>query len=148
VAFLVAETFDLGTNLSKDDLKFATDLWDDVINPACIAFEEKTGKPAEAMREAIAGVIARHVRQHNTWNMWQKVWWKRHPKIHDGSKFVTSYNCPINSTYSQSNNAKKSTKRNSNDTKHKKRSTRGRSNSRTTSLGCMLSTHRQERLKK
>lgn len=84
--------------MSKEDLKFATDLWEDVINPACTKFEEETGKPAEAMREAIAGVIARHVRQNNNWNIWQKVWWKQHAKNYDGtvwSKFVTSYNCPL-----------------------------------------------------
>jgi len=98
VAFLVTETFDQGTNLSKDDLQVATDLWDNVINPACMKFQEETGKPAEAMREAIAGVIARQVRQNNTWNIWQKIWWKRRPKVFDGtlqSKFVTSYNFPL-----------------------------------------------------
>lgn len=84
--------------MSKEDLQFATDLWDDVINPTCIKFEKETGKPAEAMREAIAGVITRHVRQNNNWNIWQKVWWKRHSKDYDGalrSTFVTSYNCPL-----------------------------------------------------
>lgn len=81
VAFLVTETFDRGVKLSKDDLKVATELWDNVINPACIQFEKQTGKPAEAMREAIAGVIVNRVNQHNSWNAWQKLWWKKFPKV-------------------------------------------------------------------
>ena len=117
MAFLVTEIFDQGTKLSKEDLQFATDLWDNVINPACIEFEERTGKPAEAMREAIAGVIARQVHQHNSWNAWQKLWWQRHPKdgVYDGAlqrKSVTSDNCPLDSIYLQRNNAMKSTKSN------------------------------------
>ena len=81
--------------LTKDDLQVATDLWDNVINPTCIEFEKRTGKPAEAMREAIAGVIARRVHQCGSWNTWQKIWWKRLPKVHDKalwSKFITSLN--------------------------------------------------------
>jgi len=84
--------------LSKEDLQIATSLWDEVINPTCIEFEKKTGKPAQAMREAIAGVIARRVNQSSSWNAWQKIWWKRFHKIYDGecrSKFVTSYNCAL-----------------------------------------------------
>ncbi len=99
VAFLVTETFyHQGTTLSKDDHQIAIDLWDNVINPACLEFEEKTGKPAEAMREAIAGVIAKQVRQRSSWNAWQKLWWQRHPKVYDGSlwsKSATSYDFPL-----------------------------------------------------
>src|SRR5258706_985390 len=92
------ETFTLGGNLSKEDLEVATDLWDNTINPACIAFEERTGKPAEAMREAIAGVIARRTNRPSNWNSWQRIWWHRLPKVNDKtfrSKTVTSNNCPL-----------------------------------------------------
>jgi len=84
--------------LSKEDLQVAIDLWDKVINPTCIDFEKRTGKPAEAMREAIAGVMARRVNQGSSWNAWQKQWWKRFPKVPDKklrSKPATSHNCPL-----------------------------------------------------
>jgi hypothetical protein len=86
----------------------ATDLWDNTINPACIDFEKRTGKPAEAMREAIAGVIARRVNQRSIWNAWQRVWWKRLPNIHDKglrSKRLPSHNFPLDQIYLQSNSA-------------------------------------------
>jgi hypothetical protein len=95
---LVTETLNRGVKLSKEDLQVATKLWDEVINPTCIEFEKRTGKPAEAMREAIAGVIARRVNQRSSWNAWQSIWWKRLPKVHDKgfrSKSVTPYNCPL-----------------------------------------------------
>jgi len=84
--------------LTQEDLQVAVDLWDEVINPKCIEFEKRTGKPAEAMREAIAGVIARRVNQGSGWNAWQKIWWKKLPKVHDKglrSTSVTSRNCPL-----------------------------------------------------
>jgi len=84
--------------LSKEDCQVTTDLWDNVINPTCIEFEKWTGKPAEAMHEAIAGVITRHVNQQSSWNAWQKIWWNRLPKLHDQayrSKSATLYNCPL-----------------------------------------------------
>ena len=77
------ETHSQGAKLSKEDLQITADLWDNVINPACIKFEKETGKPAEALREAIAGVSARHVSQDSSWNMWQKVWWRKEPKVKD-----------------------------------------------------------------
>ena len=98
VASLVTETVDRGVDLSEDELQAANKLWDEVINPACIEFEEKTRKPAEAMREALAGVIARRVNQRSSWNAWQKLWWRRLPEGHDKAdqgKSVTSYNCPL-----------------------------------------------------
>lgn len=97
MAFLITETFDRGVKLNKDDLQFANALWDDVINPACLQFAERTGKPAEAMREAIAGVIASRVNQHNSWNAWQKLWWKKHTKVDKAlrRKSVISYSSPI-----------------------------------------------------
>lgn len=81
VAILTTETLNGGVKLSKEDLQVATDLWSKTINPTCIEFEKRTGKPAEAMREAITGVIARRATRHSGWNAWQKVWWQRLPKI-------------------------------------------------------------------
>lgn len=46
------------------------------------------------MREAIAGDIARRVGQGTAWNKWQKLWWKRLPKIHDQAYRGESA-CPI-----------------------------------------------------
>ena len=92
----MTETFDGGVKLSKEDLQFANKLWNETLNPACIEFEKRTGKPAEAMREAIIGVSTRRVNQHSSWNTWQKLWWQRLPKVHDKEyrgKFATSYNC-------------------------------------------------------
>jgi len=60
-SLLVTETLDRGVKLSKEDCQVTTDLWDKVINPACIEFEKRTGKPTEAMREAIARVITRRM---------------------------------------------------------------------------------------
>jgi hypothetical protein len=80
VALLVTETLNGGVKLSKEDLEVAVKLWEDTINPACIEFQKRTGKPAEAMREAIAGVIARRVNHNSRWNTWQKVWWKKKGK--------------------------------------------------------------------
>jgi len=97
-SLLVTETLDRGVKLSKEDRQVATDLWDNVINPACIEFEKRTGKPAEAMREAIAGVITRRVNRRSSWNAWQKIWWNRLPELHDQayrSKSATLYNCPL-----------------------------------------------------
>lgn len=94
---IITETFDRGVDLTKEDLQIANDLWDEVINPKCVEFEKRTGKPAEAMREAIAGVIARRVNQPSSWNAWQKLWWRRLPGDHakaDRSTSVTFYNCP------------------------------------------------------
>jgi hypothetical protein len=94
--------------LSEEDLKVATDLWENTINPACIAFEKHTKKPAEAMREAIAGVIARRVNQPSTWNSWQKIWWTRLGRIHDKelrSKCPVSHDFPLNQIYLQGNPA-------------------------------------------
>ncbi len=98
VALLLTATFNGGVKLSKEDLKFAVNLWEETINPACIKFQEKMGKPAEAMREAIAGVIARRVNHNSRWNTWQKVWWKENGKgLTDDhgdvlrSKLVTPY---------------------------------------------------------
>jgi hypothetical protein len=90
---LVTETLNLGVELSKEDLQVATKLWDEVINPTCIEFEEWTGKPTQAMHEAITRVIARHANQGSSWNTWQRIWWKKVPKVHDKglqSKSVTS----------------------------------------------------------
>ena len=98
VPLLVTDTLDRGVKLSKEDLQTATDLWDQVINPACIDFEKWTGKPADAMRKAILGVIKKRVNQGSSWNAWQKIWWKTHPKVHDSeaqSKSVTLRNCPL-----------------------------------------------------
>jgi hypothetical protein len=96
--FLVTETLNRGVKLSKEDLQVTTDLWENTINPACIEFERQMGKPAEAMRKALAGIIAQCVNQPSSWNTWQKVWWNRFPKVHDKglrSKSVTSYDCPV-----------------------------------------------------
>jgi hypothetical protein len=90
---LVTETLNLGVELSKEDLQVATKLWDEVINPTCIEFEERMGKPTQAMHKAIARVIARHANQGSSWNAWQRIWWKKVPKVHDKglrSKSVTS----------------------------------------------------------
>jgi len=84
--------------LSKEDRQVTTNLWDNVINPACIEFEKWMGKPAEAMHEAIAGVITRRMNQRSSWNVWQKIWWNRLPELHDQayqSKSATLYNCPL-----------------------------------------------------
>ena len=84
--------------LTKEDLQCASDLWDEVINPRCLEFEERTGKPAQAMREAIAGVVARRVNQRSSWNAWQSIWWKNIPEDHakeDRGKDVTFNNCPL-----------------------------------------------------
>ena len=93
--FSHTETFNGGVKLSKEDLEFANELWNETINPACIDFERHMGKPTEAMCEAITGVIMRHVNQHSSWNAWQKVWWQRLPKVTDEEywgKSITSYN--------------------------------------------------------
>ena len=85
-------------DLTKEDLQFANNLWDNVINPHCVEFEKKTGKPAEAMREAIAGVITRRVNQRSSWNAWQRLWWKRLPENHDNADWSVSvafYNRPL-----------------------------------------------------
>ena len=102
MALLVTETFNGGVKLSKEDLQVAVRLWEENINPACMEFQQKTGKPTEAMREAIASVIARRVNHNSRWNTWQKVWWKaKGNELTDGhddalrSKFVTPYNCAL-----------------------------------------------------
>ena len=102
MALLVTETFNGGVKLSKEDLQVTVRLWEETINPACMEFQEKTGKPAEAMRKAITGVITRHVNHNSWWNTWQKVWWKaKGNELTDGhddvlrSKFVTPYNCAL-----------------------------------------------------
>src|SRR5258706_249522 len=87
-----------GLELIQEDPEVATDLWDNTINPACIAFEEQTGKPTKAMCKAIAGVIVQHMNRPSNWNLWQRIWWHRLPKVHDKtfhSKSVTSNNCPL-----------------------------------------------------
>jgi len=85
--------------LSKEERQIAIDLWNDVINPKCLEFAEQTGKPADAMREAITGVIARRTNQPGAWNAWQKYWWKTHPKANDeedwSGKSVTFHTCPL-----------------------------------------------------
>jgi hypothetical protein len=95
-------------NLSKEDLQVATDLWDKVINPACLDFQKRTGKPAEAMREAIARVIARRVNHHSSWNAFQKVWWNKQPTVHDKelqSECLTSHDFPLDQICLQRNSA-------------------------------------------
>ena len=95
VTSIVIETFDRGVDLTKDDLQCAYNLWDEVINPYCIEFEERTKKPAQAMCEAIAGVIARRANQRSSWNAWQRLWWHKLPEDHDKAdqgKSVTFYN--------------------------------------------------------
>jgi hypothetical protein len=80
---LVFELVLLGVELNESDLKRVADLWNNVVNPACLQFEKETGKPAEAMREAIAGVFERRVKKFHQWNAWQRVWWNKMPTIED-----------------------------------------------------------------
>jgi hypothetical protein len=97
-----------GVNLTKEDLQVATDLWDKVINPACMDFQKRTGKPAKVMHEAIAGVIARRVNHHSSWNAFQKVWWNKHPTVHDKelqSECLTSHDFPLDQICLQRNSA-------------------------------------------
>jgi hypothetical protein len=69
--------------LDKDDLKQVADLWDEYINPACIQFEKETGKPAEALCNAIVAGFERCTKQVQHWNAWQCVWWSRIPEVND-----------------------------------------------------------------
>ena len=69
--------------LDRKDLDRINDLWETVINPACIKFGEDTGKPAELFQEGLAGVFERRVSTTHRWNAWQRVWWGRFGKIED-----------------------------------------------------------------
>lgn len=73
----------VGVKLDKEDLCRIAELWDTVINPACIKWGQETGKPAEAYREAVVGVVERHTTKFNPWNAWQRVWWCEMPVIED-----------------------------------------------------------------
>jgi hypothetical protein len=69
--------------LTEEDLQRVTDLWDDVITPACVQFEKETGKAAEAFLEAIiAGIEGRVVKQ-NSWNAFERIWWDNRPQVAD-----------------------------------------------------------------
>jgi hypothetical protein len=73
----MSELGDLGVKLSKEDLQRITDLWDNVITPACIQFEKDTRKPAEAFLEVIiVGVKGCMVKQ-NSWNAFECLWWDK-----------------------------------------------------------------------
>jgi len=79
----VFEPVTLGVKLDQSDLKRVADLWEDAVNPACLKFEAETGKPAEALREAIAAGFERRVKKFHRWNAWERVWWSRLPNIED-----------------------------------------------------------------
>ena len=105
---LVFELVKLGVKLDESDLKRVADLWTDVINPACLKFEAETGKPAEALREAIAAGFERRGKKVHRWNAWERLWWSKVPHIEDKSIISTLLphcNCPplttcITQTYS------------------------------------------------
>jgi len=73
----------VGVKLDKEDLHRVNGLWQNIINPACIKWEQETGKPAEAYREAVAGVFDRQVTKFNAWNAWQRIWWHELPDVDD-----------------------------------------------------------------
>ena len=97
----------LEVELDQSDLKRVADLWNDVINPACLQFEKDTGKPAEAMREAIAGGFERRVKTFHRWNAWQRIWWNNIPDIEDKAIIGMSFLCyicsPLTKCITQSN---------------------------------------------
>ena len=74
----------VGIKLDDEDLRRVTDLWDNIINPTCIKWAQETGKPAEAYREAVVGVLERQVTKFNPWNAWQRIWWHQIPNNDDG----------------------------------------------------------------
>jgi len=74
----------VGIKLDDKDLRHVTDFWDNIINPTCIGWEKETGKPAEAYREALVGVLERQVAKFNPWNAWQHIWWHHMANIEDG----------------------------------------------------------------
>ena len=86
----------LGVKLDESDLKRVTELWEDVINPACLKFEEETGKPAEALREAITAGFERRVKKFHQWNAWERVWWSKIPDIENSAligMYLSRCNC-------------------------------------------------------
>jgi hypothetical protein len=80
---LAFERVILGVKLDQSDLERVADLWENLINPACLQFEAETGKPAEALREAITAGFERRVKKFQRWNAWQRIWWSRMPDIED-----------------------------------------------------------------
>ena len=69
--------------MNKTDLERITQLWDNIIIPACEGFEKETGKPSSLFYKAITGGIGRWMKKVNPWNKWQTLWWSRTPEIHD-----------------------------------------------------------------
>src|SRR5258708_7388939 len=95
---LAFEQVILGVKLDESDLKCVADLWEDVINPACIKFAEDTRKPAEAFREAIVMGFERHVKKFHWWNTWERIWWSTVPEIQSKDllgKLYPCHNCPL-----------------------------------------------------
>lgn len=82
-ACLAAEQVILGAKLDGSDIKHVADLWDEVINPACLRFQEETGKPAHLLREAITVGFERRVKKFHRWNAWEQLWWNKLPNIED-----------------------------------------------------------------
>jgi hypothetical protein len=110
---LVYKLVVLGVELDQSDLKRVADLWNNVINPACLQFEKETGKPAEAMREAIAGGFERRVKTFHRWNAWQRIWWNKMPNIGDKAIISASLSCcncpPLTGCITQSDSTRAAT---------------------------------------
>ena len=84
-----------GVKLDEDDHRRIADLWNDIINPACVEWGRETGKPAEAYREAVVGAFERQLTKFNPWNAWQRVWWHGLPDIEDDGLACTLVYCPF-----------------------------------------------------
>jgi hypothetical protein len=94
---LAVEWVILAVKLDQSNLKRVADLWEDIINPACLQFEVETRKPAEALCEAITVGFERHVKKLHWWNAWQHIWWSRVPDIEDKAligMLLPCCNCP------------------------------------------------------